>query len=66
MADFITALTGSGVIPSATWRKIVDKIEDGYPSTDVQSLLQIIPLHRITELIAVDPALAGRLGTVYG
>lgn len=66
VADFITVLTGSGDIPSTTWRKIVDKVEDGYPSTDVKSLLQIIPLHRITELVAMDPALAGRLGTVYG
>ena len=66
VADFITALTGAGDIPSTTWRKIVEKIEDGYPSTDVKSLLQTIPLHRITELVAMDPTLAGRLGTVYG
>jgi hypothetical protein len=57
---------GTDEIASTTWKRIVEKVEDGYPSTDVKSLLQVIPLHRISELIVMDPALAGRLGTIYG
>ncbi|PJY97000.1 serine/threonine-protein kinase [Pseudomonas donghuensis] len=65
VADFITLLSSEQEIDLATWERIINKIEDNYPSQDVKNLLQVISLNRINDLIARDQYKSARLGIMY-
>ncbi len=65
VTDFINLIHSSQAIDGATWEAIVDKAQAIYPSRDAEALFAALSLTRISELVAVRPDLAAKLGAIY-